>query len=93
MTPSEMVLCELNEKIKYLQQENLKLKQAYEILREGLLNVDEFLCEHIIDPCGYDPEVEAIEDLIITIKNNSANNDIMLTKIRQKLQKADEVLK
>jgi len=39
--------------------------------------------ERIIDPCGYDPEKETKEDLVILVKSLSKENEILLAKLRE----------
>ena len=54
-------------------------------LEEALEKVDQFLCEHIIDPYGYDPEKETRSELIDTVVGSSDAHEQMLSKIRQVL--------
>ena len=52
-------------------------------IRKFLKELDQYLSEHIIDPCGYDAEKETKEDLVIVVKQLSNENEALLTKLRK----------
>ncbi|MFN7455126.1 MAG: hypothetical protein ACK5RO_10770 [Pseudobdellovibrionaceae bacterium] len=65
------------------------LERKLAVAKSFMQKLDQYLCERIIDPCGYDPEAEAKEDLVDTVRANSADNDIMLTKLRAALKEIE----
>lgn len=75
-----------------LEKENAALKSRLEKQNHLLFDIANFLCERIIDPCGYDPEKESLKDLVEAIKSNSSDNEKMLIKVRETLMNKDEVL-
>jgi hypothetical protein len=60
-----------------------KLIHIIETQAACLDKVDQYLCEHIIDDCGYDVEKEHIEDLKGAVIFNSAENETELIRIRE----------
>ena len=75
----------------FLREKIEKLTKQLEVSREALKQTDQYLCEHIIDPCGYEPEREVKEDLVICVRANSSDADIQLSKLRQALAKLDAI--
>lgn len=77
------------EKIGFLRGTELLLPLLLEAL-DALEKTDQYLCEHIIDNCGYVPESYAIEDLVILVRDNSSDADIHLSKVRATLESISE---
>lgn len=57
--------------------------------RSMLREIDVYLCEKIIDPCGYDPEKESHEDLVAQIKHLSKENEEKVKQLRVFLKRRD----
>ena len=58
--------------------------KAYESFLDGL---DSYICERVIDPCGYVPEVEDRESLIDVVKAISDENEKKLLELRHLREK------
>lgn len=56
-------------------------------LKSFIESLDQYFCERIIDPCGFDPEKESKEDLIKLVKTLSEDNNLQLTNLRCWLKK------
>lgn len=72
---------------KRLESEQVKVNKLVEVLN----SIDQYLCEHIIDPCGYSPQKETIDDLIIAVEANSDDNELLLVDVRQTLKEVGEM--
>ena len=60
-----------------LYEENRKLKAK-------IKEVDDRLCELIIDDCGYDPKTESHSDLVDCVETNSKRCEEILIKLRRR---------
>lgn len=67
-----------------------KLNSKFNIVLEVLKNVDQYLSERIIDPCGYNPAKESFEDLVTMITQLSNENETKLNEIRTILMKLED---
>lgn len=65
----------------------LTLVEKYSTALESL---DQPLCEHIIDDCGFDPEHETQETLAAVVKENSESNERLLNIVRAALSEKGE---
>jgi predicted small metal-binding protein len=70
----------------------LKDTTARELAIETLEKVDQFLCEHVIDDCGYDVEAETVEELKHRIIVTSEECEEMLDYVREQLSKLKQQL-
>lgn len=68
----------------------VELQAKLDVAVDLLESIDQHLCEHIIDSCGYDPAEESHSDLICTVQNNSEDNEEQLINLRRALKKIKE---
>jgi hypothetical protein len=80
-----------NELCEHVVHEVERLEKSLNKTVQFLKQLDQYFCERIIDPCGYNPELESIEELRITVRNNSTDNDIKLSKLRDLLKEIGEL--